>query len=223
MARGSIAPTNRERFFGEDEIIVSKTDLAGKITYANSVFLKIADYTEREVLGMPHSMIRHPDMPRAVFGLLWNSIEAGREIFAYVKNMAKNGDHYWVLAHVTPTLDRGRVTGFHSNRRVPDRKAVETIEALYRQLLAEEKRHTDRPEGLKASTALLTAELAKAGMSYDEFIWTLAPASILLAVLLMVSGLTGSSWMRVRASADPSRVVALHGPDGARVHRDAAR
>lgn len=178
-SRRTVRPTGVERFFGEDEIIVSKTDLTGKITYANEVFLKIADYTEPEVLGMPHSMIRHPDMPRAVFGLLWDSIQAGREIFAYVMNMAKNGDHYWVLAHVTPTVDgRGQITGFHSNRRVPDRQAVDTISALYRRLAAEENRHPDRRDGLKASQALLMQELAKTGKAYDEFIWTLAPARV---------------------------------------------
>ncbi len=68
------------------------------------MFLTIAGYTEREVLGQPHSMIRHPDMPRGVFALLWETIASGSEIFAYVVNLAKNGDHYWVFAHVTPTF-----------------------------------------------------------------------------------------------------------------------
>ena len=96
--------TGVERTFGEDEIIVSKTDLTGRITYANDVFLRISGYAEAEVLGQPHSIIRHPGTPRAVFSLLWRTIESGREIFAYVVNRAKNGDHYWVLAHVTPTF-----------------------------------------------------------------------------------------------------------------------
>ncbi len=179
MARGDVRPTGKERFFDEDEIIVSKTDLTGKLTYANEVFLKIADYTEAEVIGMPHSMIRHPDMPRAVFALLWESIQAGQEIFAYVVNLAKNGDHYWVLAHVTPTVDaRGTITGFHSNRRVPDRKAVDTVRTLYARLRAEETRHADRRAGLEASRALLDKELAAAGLSYHEFVWTLAPATV---------------------------------------------
>ncbi|MGE0439935.1 MAG: PAS domain-containing protein [Gemmatimonadales bacterium] len=179
MARGAPVPTNKERFFGEDEIIVSKTDLTGKITYANSVFLRIADYEEREVIGMPHSMIRHPDMPRAVFWLLWDTIQAGKEIFAYVKNMARNGDHYWVLAHATPTFNTtGSIVGYHSNRRVPDRTAVEAIDGIYRRLVEEEQRHADRKDALKASTAMLTDELAKAGMAYEEFIWTLAPTAV---------------------------------------------
>jgi PAS domain S-box-containing protein len=90
--------TGVERTFDEEEIIVSKTDLTGRVTYANDVFLRISGYTESEVLGQSHSIIRHPGTPRGVFSLLWRAIESGREIFAHVVNRAKNGDHYWVLA-----------------------------------------------------------------------------------------------------------------------------
>ncbi|WPZ32357.1 PAS domain-containing protein [Thalassobaculum sp. OXR-137] len=86
MAKQKITPTNREVFFGDDEIIVSKTDTTGRITYANDVFLRIAGYTVEETLGQPHSFIRHPDMPRNVFKLLWDAIQAKGEIFAYVMN-----------------------------------------------------------------------------------------------------------------------------------------
>lgn len=173
-----IRPTGTERFFAEDEIIVSKTDLTGRITYANDLFLRIADYRESEVVGMPHSMIRHPDMPRVIFQVLWEAVQAGREVFAYVVNMASNGDHYWVFAHVTPTLDsHGQIVGYHSNRRVPDRGAIDTVRALYARLSEEERRHADRRAGLEASKALLERELAAVGMPYDEFIWTLAPAA----------------------------------------------
>ena len=118
-----VAPTQTEIFFKADNIIVSKTDLKGRITYANQSFCQMAGYTEAEMLGQPHSVIRHPDMPRAVFKLLWDTVLEGREIFAYVKNMAKNGNFYWVFAHVTPSYDANRnVIGFHSSRRVPDRR-----------------------------------------------------------------------------------------------------
>ena len=100
-----IRPTGKEVFFPAGELIVSKTDLKGRITYANSTFCHIAGYSEAELLGQPHSIIRHPDMPRAVFRLVWDTIAAGREIFGYVKNMARSGDHYWVFAHVTPSFD----------------------------------------------------------------------------------------------------------------------
>ena len=130
--------TNKERFFDNDDIIVSKTDLKGRIIYANQTSLAIADYKQKEVLGQPHSLIRHPDMPRSVFKLLWDTLQNGQEIFAYVKNRAKNGDHYWVIAHVTPSKNaQGKVIGYHSNRRVPDRAVLdETIIPLYQELLA---------------------------------------------------------------------------------------
>ncbi|HPV77190.1 MAG TPA: PAS domain-containing protein, partial [Gemmatimonadaceae bacterium] len=96
ITRSQVVPSGRERSFGEDEIIVSKTDLQGKITYANDVFIRVSGYEEDELLGAPHSIIRHPDMPRAVFKLLWDTLATGREVFAYVNNMARNGDNYWV-------------------------------------------------------------------------------------------------------------------------------
>jgi PAS domain S-box-containing protein len=166
--------TGKERFFDKSDIIVSKTDLTGRITYCNRVFMQVAGYKEEELLGQPHSIIRHPDMPRCVFKFLWDRIGAGHEIFAYVINRAKNGDHYWVLAHVTPTRDAsGAVVGYHSSRRVPDPAALEKIKPLYRALLAEEQRHADRKAGLDASFALLKGTLESAKMTYDEFFFSL--------------------------------------------------
>lgn len=164
--------TGNEVFFERDEIIVSKTDTRGRMTYCNDVFLKVAGYSEKELLGQPHSKIRHPDMPRCVFKLLWDTIEAGQEIFAYVINRAKNGDHYWVYAHVTPSRDKnGQVIGYHSNRRVPDRAVVkEKIIPLYQSLLAEELRHANRKEGMQAAFQTVVELLNESGMEYDEFI-----------------------------------------------------
>ncbi|MCB1482504.1 MAG: PAS domain-containing protein [Rhodobiaceae bacterium] len=168
--------TGKERFFDENEIIVSKTNLKGHITYCNDVFLRIAGYTEKECLGQPHSMIRHPEMPRAVFALLWKTIESGQEIFAYVINRCKNGDHYWVNAHVTPSRNgAGEIVGYHSNRRVPDRQILENrIMPLYAELLREEQRHTNRKDGMRASTEMVEAMLREQNMEYDEFIAKLA-------------------------------------------------
>ncbi|MDP6473599.1 MAG: PAS domain-containing protein [Alphaproteobacteria bacterium] len=170
----TVAPSGRERFFGEDDIIVSKTDIRGHITYANDIFLNVALMRENQAIGAPHSVIRHPDMPRAVFKLLWDTLEAGNEIFAYVKNMALNGDHYWVFAHATPSFDdKGTIIGYHSNRRVPDRPAVEFISGLYDSLLAEEQGHTDRKQGMEASFQMLVDILKEKGVSYDEFVFSL--------------------------------------------------
>ena len=111
MKATQVRPTGTERTFGEDEIIVTKTDLRGVLTYANDVFLRISALTEDEAIGQPHSLIRHPDMPRAVFKLLWDTLKERKELFAYVVNLASDGAHYWVLAHVTPSFDAGGLRG----------------------------------------------------------------------------------------------------------------
>lgn len=171
----SVRPTGVERTFSVDDVIVSKTDLKGMLTYANEVFLTIAGLTERQAIGAPHSIIRHPDMPRAIFKLLWDTIQRGDEIFAYVLNMAANGDHYWVFAHVTPTFGPdGAIVGYHSNRRVPEAKALAAIVPLYAELKAIETRAPDRARGLLDSSAALTRLLQSKGVSYDEFVFSLA-------------------------------------------------
>ncbi len=164
--------TGVELFFDDNEIIVSKTDLKGRITYCNDVFQRIAGYSEKELLGQPHSIIRHPHMPRCIFKLLWDTIDSGQEIFAYVINRAKNGDHYWVLAHVTPSFKSGgEIIGYHSSRRVPDKKIVDdAIIPLYRSLLEEEQRHENAKEGMNASFAMVVALLNEKGVGYDEFV-----------------------------------------------------
>lgn len=169
------APTGVERFFREDEVIVSKTDLKGRLTYVNRVFINISGYQEPELLGEPHSLIRNPEMPRSVFKLLWDTIGAGREIFAYVNNMSKNGDHYWVLAHVTPSFDKnGQIVGYHSNRRVPDRDVLNsTIIPLYKAVLEEENRHKNAKEGMNKGFEMLLDAVKQKGMNYDELIFAL--------------------------------------------------
>ncbi|MGA7118633.1 MAG: PAS domain-containing protein [Polyangiaceae bacterium] len=172
-------PTGVERTFEDEEIIVSKTDLRGQITYANEVFVRVSGYLEDELIGKPHSILRHPAMPRCVFKLLWDTLEARSEVFAYVLNLAKNGDHYWVLAHVTPTFGAdGQPIGYHSSRRKPENGTVDKIVPLYERLLAEEQRQPTKWQEIDASTTLLTAALAEAGVAYDEFVFSLAsPAS----------------------------------------------
>ncbi len=170
-----VLTTGSEKFFKDDEIIVSKTNLKGRITYANRIFLDIAGYKEKDVIGQPHNLIRHPDMPRCIFKLLWDTVQEGKEIFAYVVNRCKNGDHYWVYAHVTPSFDNsGKVTGYHSNRRVPDRKVLdESVIPLYRELKTAEQKSENRKQGLEASQSIVSAFLAEKSMAYDEFVMTL--------------------------------------------------
>lgn len=175
MRVSSVVPTGVERTFGDDEIIVSKTDAKGRLTYANPVFLRVSGYAEAGLIGKPHSVIRHPDMPRIIFKVMWETIEAGQEIFAYVNNLAADGAHFWVFAHVTPSRTAsGSLVGYHSNRRLPDRGAVRAADALYRRLRAEEAKHARPTDAMRASGLLLEAELATREMTYDELVWSLA-------------------------------------------------
>ena len=175
MSKNKITPTGHEIRFGENEVIVSKTDLRGIITYTNDVFDKVAGYTNEEMVGQPHNIIRHPDMPRCVFRLLWETLEQGKEIFAYVLNMAKSGGHYWVFAHVTPSYNQhGKITGYHSFRRCPYPDALEHVIPLYRQLLQEEQRHSSPETAILASTQMLHHLLASKGVDYSQFVFSLS-------------------------------------------------
>lgn len=171
----TIAPTGREVGFGDDELIVTKTDLKGHITYANHVFVRVSEYTEAEVLGEPHNLIRHPDMPGCVFRLLWDTLQQRKEIFAYVLNLTKSGSQYWVFAHVTPSYDiAGNHIGYHSSRRSVYADALPAVKTLYSKLRAEERRDASKKEGLEASTRMLEEILRQQGKSYGEFVFGLS-------------------------------------------------
>ena len=173
--RRAVTPTGIERPYSRDEIIVSKTDRQGRITYANDIFCRVAAFDEADLLGQPHSIVRHPDMPRAVFQVLWDRLGAGKEIFAYVLNMAKDGGHYWVLAHVTPTLDaRGQVVGHHSSRRWVPPHVRATVAEVYATVLEAESRAASTPEKVAAGLACLDDLLDAAGHTLDTWVWSLA-------------------------------------------------
>ncbi|MFN8157749.1 MAG: PAS domain-containing protein [Candidatus Nanopelagicales bacterium] len=172
--RPIVTPTGVERIFSPEEIIVTKTDLHGRITYANEVFCRVSALEEADVVGQPHSLIRHPEMPRGVFRLLWDRLQRGQEVFAYVKNLAADGQHYWVFAHVTPTFDDlGRIRSFHSSRRSPDRAAVNAIVPVYLAMLEAEAAYSKATDAAAAGFALLMATAEENGMTYDEFVWSL--------------------------------------------------
>ncbi len=162
-------PINNEKVLGDEEFIVSKTDLKGKILYGNKTFIKISGYDESELLGKPHSILRHPDMPKLIFKYLWDRIQAKKEIFAYVKNLCKDGSYYWVLANVTATIDgNGNIRDYHSVRRKPSTKAMQIIPDLYKELLDAEK-----SGGMEESEKLLHKILDEKGKDYDSFIFDL--------------------------------------------------
>ena len=153
----------------ENDFIVSKTDTKGRITYTNKIFMDMAEYTEKELLGKPHSIIRHPDMPKSVFKLLWDTIEDKNEIFAFVINKTKNANTYWVYANITPSFDdRGNIIGYYSVRRKPNPAAIEIIKPLYASMLKAEK-----SGGVDAGTKVLTDLLHEKGTDYNELIISL--------------------------------------------------
>ncbi|AJD01565.1 methyl-accepting chemotaxis protein [Campylobacter lari] len=161
-----IQPTLNEKFFNDGQIIISKTDKTGRIVYCNRNFMILSGYKESELLGKPHNIIRHPDMPKVVFEILWESIKNKKEVIAYVKNLSKDGSFYWVLAFITPSFDsNGEVMGYHSMRLNPKREAIEKIERLYKELLLEEQKC-----GKKASRKMFEEILNAKGMSYEEMV-----------------------------------------------------
>lgn len=129
-----IAPI--ERVFAADQRLISTTDVAGNITYCNDEFTKISGYSQAELIGSPHNLVRHPDMPAAVFGVMWGYLKAGKSWMGVVKNRCKNGDYYWVSAYVTPILDGGRLVGYESVRVKPSREQMERATALYARISA---------------------------------------------------------------------------------------
>ncbi len=159
-------PRNEEVPYPDGKLIVSKTDTKGKITYCNELFIEMSRFEEEELINSPHNIIRHPDMPRIIFKMLWDTIQAGKEINAYVKNMAKDGAYYWVLANVTPSFDiNNNIVGYFSVRRKPTREALNIIEPLYKELLA-----LERSGGMEASKRKIDEILQQKELSYEEFI-----------------------------------------------------
>ena len=162
-------PNANRTELGSNDFLVSKTDLKGRITYCNQIFMKVAGYSENELLGKPHNIVRHPDMPRIIFKLLWERIQNKQEIFAYVKNKTKNGGYYWVYANVTASVDdRGNIIGYYSVRRKVNEQALPVIEDLYAKLLQAEARG-----GMDASQKYLNNLLKEKGVRYDEFVASL--------------------------------------------------
>ncbi|MEH6403930.1 MAG: PAS domain-containing protein [Sneathiella sp.] len=175
MANTGAFLSGTERNFDADGLIVSKTDLQGKLVYGNRLFYELADLTEKDCLGTQHNIVRHPEMPRAVFDLLWKTIKNGKEIFSYVVNRASNGDHYWVFAHVTPSFDKaGEMNGYHSNRRVPDKFIVNRdIIPLYKKLCEIETRDPSPKSGLEKSSNFIKELLKKEQKEFNELMFSL--------------------------------------------------
>ncbi|MFT3858504.1 MAG: methyl-accepting chemotaxis protein [Aquabacterium sp.] len=130
--RSNLPVTQQEYVLKDGMTIVSRTDLKGRITYINDDFIEASGFTQAELIGQPHNLVRHPDMPEEAFADLWKTLQAGRPWTGLVKNRRKNGDHYWVVANATPIREGSSVTGYMSVRTRPTREQVEAADRLYR-------------------------------------------------------------------------------------------
>jgi aerotaxis receptor len=147
--------TGHEYEFPSSQMLVSATDLTGRIQYCNPAFIAVSGYRRDELIGQPHNLIRHPDMPREAFADMWTTIRDGRPWTALVKNRRKNGDHYWVHANITPVVEKGAVVGYLSVRVKPQRDAVRAAEALYARIRTGESRAFKLRRGVVVRTGVL--------------------------------------------------------------------
>ena len=157
-------PLDEEIELDPKRYIVSETDEKGKITFCNDYFMEVAGYSKEELIGKPHSIIRHPDMPRVVFKLLWENISTGKNINVVVKNLAKDGRYYWIFTEFESRkdTDTGKIIGYHAARKSISKFVIEVISNLYAELLKIEKEH-----GIQKSKKYLTTFLKDKGDDID--------------------------------------------------------
>jgi len=168
--------------FSKKKFIVSKTDIKGNIIFVNKNFCDISGYTEEELIGVPHNIIRHPDMPRAIFFLIWNNLLKGKPVSGVVKNLAKSGKYYWLIADFDIKKDaNANIKSLTAFRRYAPQQVIDTIEELYEIMLNIEKR-----QGIKGSLSYLEAYLDEHNMTYDEFLDNLITPKGIMAKLVSV-------------------------------------
>ena len=161
--------SNNEKQLGNDDFIVSKTDLKGRIIYCNEIFTKMSGYKASDIIGANHNLIRHPDMPQIAFKVAWDLIQDKKEFFGFVKNLCADGGYYWVFAYITADIDEnGQITSYTSIRRKPPQSAIDQIIPIYKLLVDAEK-----SGGMKASSKVLTDFLEENKITYDELVMNL--------------------------------------------------
>ena len=161
----SLSP--QEILLNPQDLIVSKTNPKGQLTYANRRFMEISGYSEAQLIGKPHNIIRHPDMPKAVYRLMWQTLQQGKEFFGFVKNRCADERYYWVFANITPDYDRqGTLQGYFSVRRQANTKALSIINQLYQEMLILERSHAST-QGIDKSLAHLNQQIQHQMLDYD--------------------------------------------------------
>ncbi len=153
-------PIDEEIALDSKRYIVSETDAKGKITFCNDYFMEVSGYSRDELIGKSHNIVRHPDMPKVVFKLLWETISQGKNINAVVKNMAKDGRYYWIFTEFESRVDTdtGEIIGYHAARKSISKHVLEVIESLYAKLL-----EIERDDSVDASQQYLVSFLKEHG------------------------------------------------------------
>lgn len=202
--RQNLPVTQREFSIEKFGPIVSATDLNGVITRANNTFVEVSGYSQEELVGAPHNILRHPDMPAAAFSLLWKTISKGKPWIGVVKNRRKNGDHYWVLGYVTPLFESNKIVGYESVRVAAPRDAIDRAEHVYRRLNAGQ---SPIPQIEAAKASLLPMVFASV-VPFTASLLTLylGNAGLITAIALGVSApIVSRQWRKTHAaSADNS-------------------
>jgi len=161
--------TNYEKKLEDNDFIISKTDTRGKIIYCNEIFTDMSGYDAADLIGANHNLIRHPDMPKIAFKIVWDLIQQQKEFFGFVKNLRKDGDYYWVFASITADLDdKGNIISYTSVRRKPPQSAIDIITPVYKLLVDAEK-----SGGIDSSKKLLSDFLAEKETTYEELVTAL--------------------------------------------------
>ncbi len=185
--RTNLPVTNTEVEIKDGELIVSKTDLKGRITYINKTFIEVSGFTEQELIGEPHNIVRHPDMPPEAYKDLWETLKAGKPWTGYVKNRCKNGDFYWVVANATPIWENGSLAGYMSVRKRAERSAIEEVEKAYRQFREDKAGGLAIREGKVIRTSLLPRFVDRlANLTIRHRF--MAISGILTSLLILVGG-----------------------------------
>ena len=197
-------------------VLVSRTDLRGVITYANDAFVAISGYTREELMGEGHNIVRHPDMPAAAFGDLWRTVREGRSWRGIVKNRAKNGDHYWVEAFVTPFHDNGQLVGYQSIRQAPNRTQIDTASRLYQDINAGRVRFPERKQPWLERVSFTTrSSLIGAVMALLTFgagiagFWHQGTLALMLGMAGTAGAIVNWLWNNTRVHPPLNRATAM--------------
>ena len=164
MKKPHTTPTNNETVLRDGEFIVSKTDLKSRILYGNKYFLSISGWSEEELLGQPHNILRHPDVPQVAFKILYEKLDNDEEFFGFVKNLKKDGGYYWVFASISCAYDtNGNKVGYYAVRRKPIDGFKKIIEPIYQKLVEIEK-----SGGMDASYEAVQNLLKEKGLEFNQ-------------------------------------------------------